>query len=192
MKTFSEACESTFLRIGRESEKAAAMIALDASIAPFAELLEEIQNSFEAEGLAVTLLRIGVDEKVVPMDLLRIAFSHGVMVGIEMEKEPLVVLASSSSQAPAAGTVRPGGRLSCILTAADGPPWKQITRDGSPPCFHVEEDGDFCLRTPDWYGHQDGSGRHPFIQLEDLLKEMVSLLVGRSEPPEAAPPTEAK
>jgi hypothetical protein len=102
MKTFSEACEATFVRIRPsdvpvDEEQISASIA--ETVAPFESLVEEIQNSQEAVRFSYVLLRMGLDEDVPPVDLLRIAFSHGVMVGIEMEKEPLLVGRSDPHEA---------------------------------------------------------------------------------------------
>jgi hypothetical protein len=55
---------------------------LDEQLDPFRATIEEIQNSDEAEILASALLQARRN----PCDLLKIAFSHGVMVGMQMEK----------------------------------------------------------------------------------------------------------
>lgn len=88
MKTFSEACESTFMRtvpIG-STEPTAVMAEIDGRLAPFISMVEEIQNAPETHALACSLLELMKGEDIHFGDLLKIAFSHGVMVGVEMEK----------------------------------------------------------------------------------------------------------
>jgi hypothetical protein len=88
MKTFSEAVEFTMMRKGPppgETEDARAIfdqIALGQE--SYAAIHEEIQQSEEATAFAVGLMESAEDMET--EDLIRIAFSHGVMVGIEMEK----------------------------------------------------------------------------------------------------------
>lgn len=84
MKTFSEACESTFMcTVPVDKEDPLKISAeLDEQLDPFRATIEEIQNSDEAEILASALLQARRN----PCDLLKIAFSHGVMVGMQMEK----------------------------------------------------------------------------------------------------------
>lgn len=88
MKTFSEACESTFMcTVPVDKEDPLKISAeLDEQLDPFRATIEEIQNSDEAEMLASALLQLGKDARRNPCDLLKIAFSHGVMVGMQMEK----------------------------------------------------------------------------------------------------------
>ena len=60
-----------------------------------------------------------------------------------------------------------------ILKAAKAMDWEQVVLNGGPPCFHLDEDGDFCGRfcgrAERWPGHDDV---HRFISLRDLLKEV--------------------
>jgi hypothetical protein len=88
MKTFSEACESTFMRtvpVGSANHKDT-LEAIDTRIGPFISMVDEIQNSPETEAFAHVLMQMGLGEDIGVVDLLKIAFSHGVMVGVEMEK----------------------------------------------------------------------------------------------------------
>src|SRR5580698_6261605 len=54
-----------------------------------------------------------------------------------------------------------------LLAAAAGADWEQVVRNGGPPCFHLEDDGKFCLRTKQWQGHD--MGMHSYVPLGDLL-----------------------
>lgn len=50
-----------------------------------------------------------------------------------------------------------------ILQAASHVDWKQVAlHGGDAPCFHVCDDGRFCLRTLMWPGHQSGKRDHLF------------------------------
>jgi hypothetical protein len=88
MKTFSEACESTFMRtvkVGSANHKDT-LEAIDTRIGPFISMVDEIQNAPETHAFAAVLKEMAVNEDLTIMELLKIAFSHGVMVGVEMEK----------------------------------------------------------------------------------------------------------
>lgn len=94
MKTFSEACEATFMRTLPEGDNTPSGVAVEAiavTMTPFHSMIEEIQESPEARGFADALFVASRTQGIPPHDLLCIAFSHGVMVGIEMEKAPLLV-----------------------------------------------------------------------------------------------------
>jgi hypothetical protein len=89
MKTFSEACESTFMRTVPEAgltDHKSTMEAIDTRIGPFISMVDEIQNAPETEAFAQVLMQMQSGEEIEIVDLLKIAFSHGVMVGVEMEK----------------------------------------------------------------------------------------------------------
>jgi hypothetical protein len=88
MKTFSEACESTFMRtvpVGLADHKST-MEAIDTRIGPFISMVDEIQNAPETEAFAHVLLEMADREDLNVGEVIKIAFSHGVMVGVEMEK----------------------------------------------------------------------------------------------------------
>lgn len=95
MKTFSEAVEATMMRrkVAGSPGDDQVVDEIRASMEPYESLHAEIQNSPEAAAFATGLLDTSPDE----LDgddlfiLLLVAFSHGVMVGIEMEKAPLLV-----------------------------------------------------------------------------------------------------
>ena len=88
MKTFSEACESTFMRtvpVG-SADHQETLKAIETHIGPFESMMDEIQDAPETHSFAALLKKIAVNEDLTVMELIKIAFSHGVMVGIEMEK----------------------------------------------------------------------------------------------------------
>jgi hypothetical protein len=88
MKTFSEACESTFMRtvpVGSADHKST-MEAIDTRIGPFISMVDEIQNAPETHAFACVLLEMASGEDLNMAEVIKIAFSHGVMVGVEMEK----------------------------------------------------------------------------------------------------------
>ena len=95
MKTFSEACQATMMHRGgqpvAESELPRVFEEIQRQIDPYIVIHEEIQNSPEAMAFAMGLIEALEDDDVKPVDYIRIAFSHGVMVGIEMEKQPFLV-----------------------------------------------------------------------------------------------------
>jgi len=93
VKTFSEACQSTFMTI-REAEptreeESAVFENLNAQVERFEGMMRDIQHSQEATAFCCALIQAGGEEKMSPLLMLKIAFSHGVMVGIEMEKAEL-------------------------------------------------------------------------------------------------------
>jgi hypothetical protein len=94
VKTFLEAIESTMMRrYAPGMDRTQVMDEIKESLEPYNGLHVEIQLSNEAAAFAAGLahqLADEVDEDEV-MKLLIVAFSHGVMVGIEMEKQPLLV-----------------------------------------------------------------------------------------------------
>lgn len=93
MKTFEEACEKTFVAVIRgpkstpvsEAEKTAAMAPIESESERYASLHNEVQCSFYGRTLAGSLLE-QVENGMPPEVALVVAFSHGVMVGVEMEK----------------------------------------------------------------------------------------------------------
>ncbi len=64
------------------------------------------------------------------------------------------------------------------LTAAANADWMQVVLNQGPPCFHLEEDGTFCLRAERWEGHtqRDEYPEHRFVSLADLLSAHVETL----------------
>jgi hypothetical protein len=94
VKTFSEAVESTMMRRHRPgSDRTKELAAIKESLEPYHGLHAEIQTSREAVAFATGLVsglsdEVGEEELI---ELVIVAFSHGVMVGIEMEKQPLLV-----------------------------------------------------------------------------------------------------
>ena len=94
MKTFSEAVESTMMRRHRPgSNRDKAMNDIQRGLEPYHGLHAEVQTSAEAaafaSGLIHTISKDELDERDLA-ELVIVAFSHGVMVGIEMEKQPLL------------------------------------------------------------------------------------------------------
>ena len=85
MKTYEEAVALVMARKVKDINEMPTDI-IEAS-ERYQSLHEEIQSSFQAKMLAATLLALGEDQKVEPIRLLCIAFSHGVAVGVEMEKQ---------------------------------------------------------------------------------------------------------
>jgi len=57
-----------------------------------------------------------------------------------------------------------------LLHAAEHADWGQVVANGGPPCFHICEDGLFCLRAKRWEGHKStGYLVHKFVSLAQLL-----------------------
>lgn len=53
-----------------------------------------------------------------------------------------------------------------IIAASGRVDWKQVAlHAGDAPCFHVEDDGRFCLRAILWTGHQGHKRSHLFEPL---------------------------
>ena len=52
--------------------------------------------------------------------------------------------------------------------------WGQVVANGGPPCFHVDEDGEFCLRAERWPGHDDPE--HPYVSIRQLLTPILATL----------------
>ena len=50
--------------------------------------------------------------------------------------------------------------------------WVQVVLNGGPPCFHLEEDGRFCLRAEKWSGHHVHHV-HKFVSLAAYAAECV-------------------
>lgn len=48
--------------------------------------------------------------------------------------------------------------------------WVQVVLNGGPPCFHLEEDGRFCLRAEKWSGHHVHNV-HKFVSLAAYAAE---------------------
>lgn len=68
-----------------------------------------------------------------------------------------------------AAPVRPS--IAALKAACERPDWEQVFANGGPPCFHIDEDGRFCLRAERWGGHHHPSNPsiHPFVSLFDLV-----------------------
>jgi len=102
LKTFSEACEATFMRavpISEPQDPKKIEAELEGQLDPFQEMLDDIQTSVEADALAYVLIGQGRQAGWTPIEIIKIAFSHGVIVGVEMEKEPLLVGRSTPGEA---------------------------------------------------------------------------------------------
>lgn len=58
------------------------------------------------------------------------------------------------------------------IFAAENADWMQVVLNQGPPCFHIEERGNFCLRAQRLAGHVDGGEypEHTFVSLVDLLR----------------------
>lgn len=52
------------------------------------------------------------------------------------------------------------------LSAATAADWQQVVGNGGPPCFHLKDDGRYCLRAQRWAGHDLD---HDFAPLHALL-----------------------
>ena len=85
MKSFEEACEAVLIR---KVEKVGDGVPEDMNEAhaKFEEMHKQIQNSTEANMLAAFLVSFGVQNDIPLIALLCVAFSHGVSVGVLMEK----------------------------------------------------------------------------------------------------------
>jgi hypothetical protein len=59
-----------------------------------------------------------------------------------------------------------------LLQAAERADWGQVVANGGPPCFHLDDDGSFCLRAERWQGHtqRDRWPEHRFVSLRALLE----------------------
>lgn len=58
--------------------------------------------------------------------------------------------------------------LDALIAAAKGADWQQVVQNGGPPCFHIEDDGRFCLRAQRWAGHDS---MHQFTTLDAALEK---------------------
>ena len=88
MLIFSEACSRVMMR-RVESEDPGLVADMEEAAEKFREMHTEIQNSFEAEVLARFLLEAGQENGWPLIAVICIALSHGVMLGIEMEKQEI-------------------------------------------------------------------------------------------------------
>lgn len=61
-----------------------------------------------------------------------------------------------------------------FIIAAANMDWQQVVMNGGPPCFHIEENGNFCGRAYRWVGHHADVNKHPelheFVSLVDLVR----------------------
>ena len=57
--------------------------------------------------------------------------------------------------------------------AAEHADWGQVVANGGPPCFHLCEDGTFCLRAKRWAGHAPNAydGSHGYLPLHAMLAD---------------------
>jgi hypothetical protein len=89
MKTFQEAISSTMMAKipmdSEDSERDEAIRKLEESQERFNQTMEEIQTSEECHIFAMFLVE-HLPDHIPLLDKFKIAISHGVMVGIEMEK----------------------------------------------------------------------------------------------------------
>lgn len=60
--------------------------------------------------------------------------------------------------------------LKSIKLAARNMDWQQVVLNGGPPCFCLQDDGNFCGRAQIWHS----TDTHGFVSLEELLKERAS------------------
>lgn len=60
--------------------------------------------------------------------------------------------------------------LSAMRDASRFADWEQVVLNGGPPCFHMEDNGRFCLRAQRWQGHGQ---LHAFISLRALVDTVV-------------------
>lgn len=58
------------------------------------------------------------------------------------------------------------------IQAAELADWRKVVLNGGPPCFHLEEDGTFCLRAKQWDGHDD---LHRYVSLASLLRDVAGI-----------------
>jgi hypothetical protein len=84
MMSFEEAVAAVMLRQVREDEECPDM---DERAARYRDMHSQIQNSFEAYMISIQLMEVGIETKWPLQKLICVAFSHGVMIGVEMEKQ---------------------------------------------------------------------------------------------------------
>lgn len=102
-KTFEEACTVMMHLADKKTSSAETQRIsdeLEQRMASHSALQEEIQHSKQAHALAFFLYKNSRDMGLSSVQALVIAFSHGVMVGIEMEKQPLLVERSQHDAKP--------------------------------------------------------------------------------------------
>ncbi len=88
MRTFAEACEATIMqrfKLGQIPKQAPDE--LQEAADRFASMHQEIQGSEEAAVLAMFLMDMGATMGYPMQALLAVAFSHGVVVGMMMERQ---------------------------------------------------------------------------------------------------------
>lgn len=59
-----------------------------------------------------------------------------------------------------------------IIEAAQRMDWMQPVLNGSPPCFHIQEDGRFCGRADRWAGHVGNHSFHEFVSFEEFIEKI--------------------
>lgn len=89
MKTFEEACAAVMCRQVQnlpEDKADEAAKEMSENMARYHSTMDEVKRSPQAIMFAAALLELGDANGFRPENLFLIAFSHGVMVGMEMEK----------------------------------------------------------------------------------------------------------
>jgi hypothetical protein len=78
---------------------------------------------------------------------------------------------AASVPAVAAPSVGVAPQQDRLVEAAKRADWMQVVLNQGPPCFHLEDKGNFCLRAERWAGHGVGEWpMHKFVSLADLLR----------------------
>jgi hypothetical protein len=60
-------------------------------------------------------------------------------------------------------------KKSTLIAAAERADWMTVVLNQGPPCFHVDERGNFCFRAERWFGHHCDKPDHAFVSLADML-----------------------
>lgn len=63
--------------------------------------------------------------------------------------------------------------VKAAIKASEHMDWQQVILNGGPPCFHICEDGRFCLRAKRWFGHKYDA-EHDFVSMNELLTQLQS------------------
>lgn len=62
-----------------------------------------------------------------------------------------------------------------LLHALQNIDWGQVAMHCGSPCFHVEKNGRFCMRSERWEGHGFDTHDHDFVPLEDMVRKASTL-----------------
>lgn len=65
-----------------------------------------------------------------------------------------------------------------LLSACNGADWSQVIANGGPPCFHLMQEGDLCLRAERWPGHPID---HSFVSIQTFAARMLDKLDAETE-----------